>query len=391
MLELGAMGEFEMVATCMQHLEPLLAEELKTLGAKNIQLLKRAVKFEGDLKMMYLANIWLRTALKVLVPVFSFRARRDEQLYNKAKSFAWENIFAAEKSFAIDFAVHSEHFSHSQYAMLKVKDAIVARFREEVGKRPNIERKDADIRLHLHIRSDRVDISLDSSGDPLFKRGYKEKQHKAPINECLAAAMVMRSGWDGTETLLDPMCGSATIPIEAALIQSNIAPNLNRLRFGFEGWNNFDGNLLSEALEESRKSSKPFNGKIIARDKDGRSLMMARVNINAARIRKNIEVEEGNFFKMDPADEKGILLFNPPYGERLGESDQMQEFYAEIGSRLKHAYSGWKAFIISSDIEAMKFVGLKADKKYPLMNGKLDCQLRKYTLFEGKRKDTISK
>ena len=379
--------DFEMVATCMQHLEPLLEQELKALGAKQIRVLKRAVSFKGDHKLMYNANLWLRTALKVLVPIHSFRARKDEILYKEVKEFPWENYFSAEATFSIDAAVHSEHFSHSRFALLKVKDAIVDRFRENGGIRPNIDREDPDIKIHLHIRSDRVDLSLDSSGEPLFKRGYKQEQHKAPINESLAAAMVMLSGWKGDMLLLDPMCGSATIAIEAALITANIPPNLHRERFGFENWSSFDGGLLAEVLEEGRKSSKPPQVKIIVRDKDPRSLRAARVNINASKMKSYIEVQEGDFFKMSAPEENGFLIFNPPYGERLGEEEAMKAFYAEIGSRLKHEYSGWKASLISSDIEAMKSIGLKPDQKIPLMNGKLECQMRKYTMFAGKRAD----
>ena len=273
--------------------------------------------------------------------------------------------------------------------MLRVKDAIVDRFREQGLSRPNVGRENADLRIHFHLRDEQVNISLDSSGTPLFKRGYKREQHKAPINECLAAAMVLLSGWKDDQTLLDPMCGSATIAIEAALIAANIAPNLNRERFGFEKWSNYDGALLAEVLEEVRTQSRPIRSKIIARDKDQRSLRQARVNVNFSGMKKFIDVQEGDFFEKNHPDEKGMLIFNPPYGERLGEEEKMNEFYSEIGSRLKHEYAGWKACLISSDIQAMKFIGLKPDEKYPLMNGKLECQLRKYSLFDGKRREIL--
>ncbi len=380
-------AEFEMVATCMQHLEPLVEKELDALGAKNVRVLKRAVSFRGDHKLMYKANLWLRTALKVLVPIHTYRARRDEELYKQAKDFPWEDYFSEDATFSIDAAVHSEHFSHSQFALLKVKDAIVDRFREQGKKRPNIERNNPDIKIHLHIRADKIDLSLDSSGDPLFKRGYKKEQHKAPINESLAAAMVMLSDWDGKELLMDPMCGSATIAIEAALIQANVPPNLLRERFGFEFWSSFDGELLAEVLEEGRKSSKAPTVKIIVRDKDARSLRAARVNINVSKMKSYIEVQEGDFLKMDPPAEKGVMIFNPPYGERLGDEDKMIEFYGEIGTKLKHSYAGWDAWIISSDIQALKRIGLRAERKFPLMNGKLECSFRKFSLFSGKRID----
>ena len=381
--------DFEMVATCMQHLEPLLEKELEELGAKQIQINKRAIVFRGNLELLYKANLCLRTALKVLVPIHTYRASDEEQLYQGAKRFGWEDIFNPDQSFAIDSAVHSHLFTHSQFAMLKVKDAIVDRFREQAEKRPNVSKDRANIRIHFHVRGDQVNLALDSSGDPLFKRGYKKEQHKAPMNECLAAAMIMMSDWKDDQTLLDPMCGSATLAIEAALIAANVAPNLNRERFGFERWWNYDGSLLAEVLEKVRKQSRAIQSRIIVRDKDPRSLRQARVNINFSSMKKFIEVQEGDFFKADKVEESGMLIFNPPYGERLGEEEAMKAFYAEIGSRLKHEYNGWKAGLISSDIEAMKFIGLKPDKKYPLMNGKLDCSFRIYSLFSGKRLEQI--
>lgn len=389
--DINSGSEFEMVATCMQYLEPLLEEELIALGAKDIQVLKRAVSFRGPLELLYRSNLWLRTALKVLVPICSFKATLDDELYEQAKSYPWEDLFDAEKTFSIDAAVHSEHFSHSQFALLKLKDAIVDRFREKASKRPNIERDDPDIRIHLHVRGNEINISLDSSGDALFKRGYKREQHKAPINECLAAALILKSGWKGEQTLFDPMCGSATIAIEAALIHANIPPNMMRNRFGFEDWSNYDGQILSDLLEEARSVSRPMTAKIIARDKDFRSLRAARININAARMKKYIEIEEGDFFKMDPPVAEGMMIFNPPYGQRLGEEEDMIEFYEHIGSELKHSYSGWTAWLISSDIEALKRIGLKADEKHPLMNGKLECQFRKFSLFEGTRIENIQR
>lgn len=387
--EFNGKGDFEMVATCMQHIEPLLENELRELGAKEIKVLTRAIQFRGDLKLMYKLNICLRTSLKVLVPIYSFKVKNEDQLYKGAKQFAWENLFNSSQTFTLDAAVNSQYFNHSQFAMLRVKDAIVDRFREQGLSRPNVGRENSDLRIHFHLRDDQVNISLDSSGTPLFKRGYKREQHKAPINECLAAAMVLLSGWKDDQTLLDPMCGSGTIAIEAALIASNIAPNLNRERFGFENWSNYDGGLLAEVLEEVRQQSRPIQSKIIARDKDQRSLRQARVNVNFSGMRKFIEVQEGDFFKENPPSNSGMLIFNPPYGERLGEEDQMAEFYSEIGTKLKHSYSGWKACLISSDMNAMKSIGLKTDEKHPLMNGKLECQMRKYSLFEGKRIDLL--
>jgi putative N6-adenine-specific DNA methylase len=377
--------ELTMVATCMQNLEEELAEELRQLGAKEIEVQRRAVQFKGDLELLYKANIWLRTALKVLQPLFHFRARNEDELYEKAKSLEWERIFSEEKTFSIDFAVHSEKFTHSQFAALRVKDAIVDRFRMLQKNRPNVEREDPDVRIHLHINQQDVTVSLDSSGAPLFKRGYRVQQHMAPINECLAAGLVLKSGWKGETDLLDPMCGTGTIAIEAALIACNIPPNLNRTRFAFEGWKNYDQQLLSKVLGQAKNEFRPLEVKIFARELNSNNLRSARVNVNAANMRRFIELEKADFLKAEAPASSGTIIMNPPYGERLSMEDEMGDFFNKIGSTLKHEYTGWTAWIITSDEESMKSIGLKPSAKIPMMNGKLECQFRKYELFTGKR------
>lgn len=383
--------EFEMVATCMQNMEPELEQELQNLGAKDIRVGKRAIKFKGDLKLLYECNIWLRTALKVLKPLYYFNAKNDEALYQKAMKIAWEEIFTSDKTFSIDAAVSSKHFTHSQYISLKLKDAIVDRFRAQQLKRPNVERYDPDVKIHLHINDESVSISLDSSGDPLFKRGYRAKQHAAPINECLAAGLILKSGWKGDVDFLDPMTGSGTIAIEASLIACNIPPNLNRTHFAFEGWSSYDPSLLSEVLRESRDKYKALKVNIWAKEVNSNNLRLARMNINAANMRKSIELEQADFFKAKKPSDKGVILMNPPYGERLEIIEGLPNFFERVGSALKHEYAGWSAWIISSDIESFKSVGLKPTAKIPVMNGKLACQFRKYELFEGKRDEEVRK
>lgn len=378
---------FELVATCMQNLENELARELEDLGANKISIQKRAVRFEADLNLLYKANIWLRTALKVLKPLFHFNAKSEDQLYAQAKKIKWEEVFTEDKTFSIDFAVHSAHFSHSQFAALRLKDGIVDYFREIGRDRPSVERDQPDIRIHLHINDNKVTISLDSSGEPLFKRGYRRERMAAPINECLAAGLILKTGWKGEEDFLDPMCGSGTLAIEAALIASNIPPNLNRTHFAFESWTNYDQALLSQVLGEASNHFKPLKCKIYARDANSQAIRSTRVNINAANMRKSIILEKEDFFKAPAPSAEGIIVMNPPYGERLNVSGNLVSFYEKIGSTLKHEYSGWSAWVITSEIESFKNIGLKASKKIPMMNGKLECQFRSYELFDGKLKE----
>ncbi|MEQ8908010.1 MAG: THUMP domain-containing protein [Vicingaceae bacterium] len=380
-------GEFEMVATCMQNLEPELEKELKKLGAKNVKAMKRAVRFDGGQKLLYASNLWLRTALKVLRPIAHFYAKKEEEFYEQAKNLPWEQIFQSDKTFAIDASVYSEVFQHSQYISLKLKDAIVDRFREKGISRPSVDRKEADIRIHLHINQERVDLSLDSSGDPLFKRGYRQATHIAPINETLAAGMLLKSGYNGETDFLDPMCGSGTLAIEAAFILSNTPPNMQRTRFGFESWQDYDQALLSEVLGEAQAAYKPIEVKLLARDSNSQAIRACRVNVNAAQLRNNIKIEQTDFFKAERPFEEGFMISNPPYGERLQVAEDLPDFYEKIGSTLKHEYPNWEAWFISSDMDALKRIGLKPSQKIPLMNGKLECQLRKFELFEGKKAD----
>ncbi len=380
-------GDFKMVATCMQNLEDELEQELIAIGAKEIKKQKRAIEFVGDLELLYSANIWLRTALKVLKPLFHYQAKNDEELYSRAKNIAWEQVFSEDKTFSIDSAVHSEHFTHSQFASLRIKDAIVDRFREQQIKRPNVERYQPDIRIHLHINDTKVTLSLDSSGDPLFKRGYRTKQHLAPINECLAAGLILKTGWKGECDFLDPMTGTGTIAIEASLIACNIPPNLNRTHFAFEGWKSYDQALLSKVLGAAKDKFTPLTSKIFAREMNSNNVRSARININTANMRKSISLEQADFFKEEPPSDKGIMVVNPPYGERLIIEEGIPDFFERFGSALKHEYTGWTAWIIAADMESFKNIGLKPSKKIPMMNGKIECQFRKYELFDGKLKE----
>lgn len=376
--------KLEMVATCMKNLEEELEKELQLLGAGEIKKQIRAVKFSGNLELLYKANVWLRTAIKVLVPIFKFKAKQDQKFYEKAKSFAWEEVFSEEQTFLIDYAVHSSYFEHSQFAALRLKDAIVDRFREVGKKRPNVNRDNPDLRIHLHISEEEVNLSLDSSGEPLFKRGYRRESLVAPINECLAAGLIMKTGWCGEEDFFDPMCGSGTIAIEAAMIACNVPPNFNRIRFAFESWKSYDVALFSKILGEAKEQYRPLRSTIFARDVQSNAIRASRVNINTAGMRKSIQLEQADFFKEKSPAQSGLMVMNPPYGERLNVVGSLVSFYGKIGSTLKHEYEGWTAWIFSSEQDAFKNIGLKTDQKISLMNGKLPCQFRQYLMFSGK-------
>lgn len=383
-----ASGHFQMVATCFQYLEDVLEQELKELGAGNIKVMKRAVQFTGDLKLMYKANLKLRTALKVMKPLFSFTAKNDNHIYRNVKEFEWEKLMDLNDTFSIDFSVHSGFFTHSQYVALKMKDAIVDRFMEKYDRRPSIDKKQPDFRFHIRVQESKVDISLDSSGDPLFKRGYRRSTNVAPINETLAAGILLKSDWDCKSNFLDPMCGSGTFPIEAALLAKNIAPNLHREHFGFENWKEHDQEIFMDVLQELRSQIKEIDFKIIARDKNSESIRAARENTHAAGLSKVIKIEQVDMFKSKKPFEQGMMLFNPPYGERIQLRDA-EAFYAAIGDSLKHDYTGIDTWIISMEENWLKDIGLKAHRKMDLMNAKLKCKLVKYETFEGKRKEML--
>lgn len=384
-------GEFYLVATCMQNLETELEQELRDLGVKELDVQKRAIKFVANLELLYKCNIWLRTAIKVLKPLFHFKANDTDELYAQAMELEWEKVFTEDKTFSIDFSVHSEQFTHSQFAALRLKDAIVDRFRKQGLSRPNVAREEPDVRIHLHINGNQVNLSLDSSGEPLFKRGYRRERHFAPINECLAAGLILKSGWKGDTDFLDPMSGSGTIAIEAAMIACRIPANFSRARFAFEGWGDYDQALLSKVLREAQSEFRPLKVQIFAREIQSNNIRAARVNINSANLRKSIILEQEDFFKAKAPAESGTMIMNPPYGERLEVQEGLPDFYSKIGSTLKHEYSGWTAWIISSEIESFHSIALKPKVKIPMMNGKLECQFRAYELFEGKLKEEKAK
>jgi len=379
------MDNYRMIAKTLFGFESILAKELLDLGAMDIKEGNRMVSFVGDKGFMYKANLCLRTAIKVLKPYESFKANSEQELYDNIKKLPWEKFLDVEGSLAIDSAVHSDIFTHSQYVALKSKDAIVDRFREKFGKRPDVDLDFPDLRINIHIENNFCNVSFDSSGDSLHKRGYRTATNIAPINEVLAAGMLLMSGWDGQCDFLDPMCGSGTIPIEAAMIACNIPPNLNRKEFAFEKWNDWDENLYEKIEASALKKVRDFHFKIRGYDKAPSAVMKAKDNVTNANLSDFIEIEQKSFFESVKQNEGYLhMLFNPPYGERL-EID-IDDFYGKIGDTLKQGYPGTHAWFIATNFDAIKSVGLRASRKIKIYNGPLEGRLLKYVLYEGSKK-----
>lgn len=376
----------QLIAKTFFGLEGVLAEELKALGASNIQLLKRAVHFEGDKALMYRANLELRTALRILLPIRSFRARNPEELYRQVLRVNWSKYLNIDQTFAIDAVTNSEFFRHSKFAALKTKDAIADQFRKRSGRRPDVNPHYPDVRINLHIFNQQCTLSLDSSGDSLHKRGYRTDSTTAPINEALAAGMILLSGWRGETDFLDPMCGSGTLLIEAAMIAGNIAPQFQRKAFGFLRWKNFDRKIWTEVKAQEKQRRRPIACQILGADKDFKAVSAAGHNSYAVQLEAHIKVQRSTFAKLPPPEAPGMLITNPPYDERLQSAD-IGALYKSIGDRLKQAYPGWVAWMISSNMPALKKVGLKAAKKYILFNGPLECKFQKYDLYKGSREE----
>ena len=365
-------------------LEAVLAEEIKKLGGRNVELKNRAVNCEGDLGFLYKINYSARTALKILVPIEEFKAYNETKFYEKLFKFEWDDFMSVDQTFAIDSTVNSERFSHSQFMTFKMKDAIVDFFQNRYGRRPSIETKSPDIKFHLHIDRELVTISLDSSGDALFKRGYRKEQGEAPINEVLASGMLQLAGWDGKGNFLDPMCGSGTLLIEAAMIAMDLPAQLFRKRFAFQNWKNYDEALFNKIKEFRVERIREFHGKIVGYDIDGRMLDAARDNIESVEMEDVIEVRRENFFDTKKDMFPLLMVFNPPYDERISINDD--DFYKKIGDTFKTSYPNTLAWLISSDLDAPKKIGLRPSRKIKLFNGKLETRFLQYEMYEGTKK-----
>ena len=376
--------EFELVAKTFQGLEEVLAKELTELGASDIEIGNRMVAFTGDKAMLYKANFCLRTAIRILKPIKHFKAQTADEVYDNVKAINWEEYLDAEKSFAVDAVVFSNEFRHSKFVAYKVKDAIVDYFRDKTGERPSVRLNNPDVLLNIHIAEDRCTLSLDSSGESLHRRGYRQEAVEAPLNEVLAAGMILMTGWRGECDLIDPMCGSGTIPIEAALIARNIAPGVFRKEFAFEKWNDYDQELF-DSIYNDESNEREFTHKIYGYDNNPKANEIAIRNVKAAGLSKDIELKIQAFQQFEQPTEKSIIVTNPPYGERIS-TDDLLGLYQMIGERLKHAFTGNDAWILSYRDECFDQIGLKPSVKIPLYNGALECQFRKYQLFDGKYK-----
>ncbi|MDA8850551.1 THUMP domain-containing protein [Flavobacteriaceae bacterium] len=378
-------NNFKMVAKTLFGFEELLAKELKQLGAQAVKIGVRHVSFVGDKGFMYKANLGLRTAIKILKPIANFKVINETDLYKKINAIPWEDYLKSNGSLAVGATLNGDTFTHSQYVSLKTKDAIVDRFRDKTGERPNVDLRFPDLKIDIHIDRHFCTVSLDSSGESLHKRGYKVATNIAPINEVLAAGLVMLSGWDGQSDFMDPMCGSGTILIEAAMIACNIPPNLMRNEFGFERWEDWDVDLFEKIEESLLSKTRDFHHKIMGFDKSPSAVEKATQNVENSKLEDFIYIKHEDFFKTQKGGEAHLhMVFNPPYGERL--DIEMETFYGAIGSTLKHKYPGTHAWMISSNLEALKHIGLRPSRKIKLFNAKLEARFQKYEMYAGTKK-----
>ncbi len=391
---------FLMLAKTFKGLEEVLAQELIELGANDVQLERRAVSFRGDKALLYRANLCLRTASRILVPIVEAtltpkkkNIAPEDLLYEAVKRVEWSRYMSVENTFAIDATVYSDTFRNSRFVTYRVKDAIADYWMEHADKRPSVAVEAPDILINVHIAKEHLTLSLDSSGESLHKRGYRVANTEAPINEALAAGMLLMAGWKGQSDFYDPMCGSGTLLIEAALIARNIAPGVFRQAFAFEKWPDFDAELWSDIYNDDSQEHE-FTHKIYGSDASFYAIQQAAKNIKSAGVQKDVELKQIRMeeikisnLQSSISNPSPLVMLNPPYGERLKSNKEMEDLYSAIGSTLKHQFAGATAWIISSNDAAMKCIGLKPSRKVRLLNGELDCQFNRYDLFQGKRKD----
>lgn len=380
-------SNFKMVAKTLKGLEAVLADELRALGAANVEPGRRMVSFEGNLEMLYRANLCCRTALRILKPFYTFNADNPDSLYDRLKEFDWSTIMGVNSTFAIDTVLNSDSFSHSRYATYRVKDAIVDWFRDRYdNQRPSVRLTDADVMLNVHIHDTTITVSLDSSGESLHKRGWRMATTEAPINEVLAAGIILMSGYNGTTAFVDPMCGSGTFLVEAALIAANINPGVFRRNYAFQRWKDYDEELFEQLWSDDSAERDPEQP-IVGGDMLASAVDVTRRNLRAAGVDKFVNVEVRKFSEWQKAPAAaGTLVMNPPYGERISVPD-MEGLYGLIGQQLKHIFSGWNAWIIGFREDYFRCIGLAPSQKVSLMNGSLDCELRQYVLFTGNKRD----
>jgi len=381
--------EFEMIAKTFRGLEEVLATELVNIGANNVQLQRRAVSFTGDKALMYKANLCCRTASRILKPIAVFDAANPDEVYEQVKKINWSDYMSVDSTFVIDSTVYSEEFRHSKFVAYRVKDAIADWFMERFEKRPSVRLDGAQVKINIHISAKHCTLSLDSSGESLHKRGYRVMQTEAPLNEALAAGMLLLAGWKGQSNFLDPMCGSGTLLIEAALIALNIPPGIYRKEFAFEKWADFDQELF-QTLYNDDEYERPFDFKIYGSDNSPQAIKIAEQNVKSAGLAKYIELQVMPVQKLEAPAPDCMIVTNPPYGERI-QSDDIYGLYAALGTTVKHKFTGSTVWVISSHDECLDKIGLKPTERIGLLNGDLDCWYCRYDIFSGKRNDFVAK
>jgi len=380
-----------MIGKTVTGLEEVLAKELTDLGASQVKILNRGVEFYGDKKLLYQTNYLCRTALRIMKPIAVFRAANEDQLYNEIKKIDWSEYLGVDGTLSVDGVTSYSNITHSKYLALKTKDAVVDQFREKFGKRPNVKLDSPDVVINVRIFRDECTVSIDSSGESLHKRGYRIATGPAPLSEVLAAGLVLLSGWDGKSNFIDPMCGSGTIPIEAGLIACRIPAGFFREEYCFKHWKDFDASLWDEikAQELEKKINNP-GIKIIGSDWSGRILNTAKENVDSAGLKDVITLKAGFISDSEPPTGGGVLVTNPPYGERI-KTDDIIKLYKEIGDTLKQKFEGYSAWIISANHEALKFIGLRTSRRIKIYNGPLECRLAGFELYSGSKKEKYTK
>ena len=375
------MSEYTYFATAARGLEPVVAAELRALGFDNISETTGGVAFQGSLAAGYKANLWLRSATRVLLRLAHFPAQSPQALYEAARQLPWEEFLSVYQTLAVHANVRDSAMTHSHYVALKTKDAIVDRFRDKFGRRPSVDTRMPDVQINVHLAADQCTISLDMSGDSLHKRGYRTRTGSAPLNEALAAGILHLAGYDGTQPFYDPMCGSGTFVIEAALIAGNIAPGLTRERFGFMSWSTFAQESWHELLQEAREAQRPIPAPIAGSDISGPMITMALKNARRANVLQHVKLRRSDISEVNSPAETGIVLCNPPYGERIGEKKALQALYRRIGDVYKQRFRGYNGFIFTGNIELLKSVGLKTNQRIILYNGPIESRLVRYALY----------
>ncbi|WP_372369047.1 class I SAM-dependent RNA methyltransferase [Candidatus Uabimicrobium sp. HlEnr_7] len=379
------MENFQMHATTLSGLEELLAKELTELGAKKVETQKRLVTFEGDKELLYRANLWCRTAIRILKPIDLFSAYSEKELYSEIQKTNWSKYIDNKNSIAVDVILTKSTFQHSLYTAQLTKDAIVDQFRERTGERPSVDLKSPDLRVVLYINKNKVSVSLDTSGQSLHKRGYRTQTHTVPLNEVLAASIVLFSKWDRSSAFVDGMCGSGTILIEAAMIALDIAPSFFRKKFGFMTWKDYDKVLYTKLRSEVERRRRTTSLSLMGCEVNKKTCMMARDNIENAGLSKFIHVYNKPFEFFEPRRSSGTIVMNPPYNSRQKIQDDPNEKYKMIGDTLKKNYAGFDAYIFTGNLEAAKKIGLRASRRIPLHNGSLDCRLLYFEMYSGSK------